>query len=286
MEANNTISSKELWDKSLSIITSYDIQEKAAILNRYFSEILDISPTQRLANINIHWNEDRNNQWAEVIQRINAHEPIQHIIGYTYFLDHKIYVNSNTLIPRPETEEIVHGIIQQLPINETKKIIDICSGSGCIAISLAKHFTKAQVTAIEISSKALEVAKRNANENRASVLWMEDDFLDRSRDYDIYDLIVSNPPYIPEEELNAMDANVTQYEPHLALFVPNDNALVFYKELAEFATNHLTPNGYLYAEIHYNKGDELVSLFNTYRFSSVRIEKDLFGRDRTLIIQK
>lgn len=185
----------------------------------------------------------------EIITRLNIGEPIDYILGFTYFYGLKIGVNSNTLIPRPETEELVELIINENKSKENLRILDIGTGSGCIALSLKKNLPTSQITALDISIEAIEKAKQNAVNLNLEIDFKLVDILDMSQWNKLkeYDIIVSNPPYISLEEKNEMSNSVLEFEPHLALFV-DQNPLIFYKKILEFATTHLFKKGIIYFE--------------------------------------
>ncbi len=222
---------------------------------------------------------ETNVQIESIIERLKQYEPIQYIVGETEFFGLPFSVNSDTLIPRPETEELV-----ELIINENNKsglkILDIGTGSGAIAIALAKHLNRADVFAWDFSQGALDMAKHNAERNNVQVEFNKVDVLD---DYpkDIkYDIIVSNPPYVLESEKNVMEQNVLAYEPHSALFVPDADALLFYNRIADIALDALRPGGKLYFEINQVKGDETMEALRKKGFKEVVLFKDLSKNDR------
>lgn len=206
--------------------------------------------------------------------------PIQYIIGETGFYGLQFKVDKNVLIPRPETEELVDWIIQNHKNKNNLKILDIGSGSGCIAISLAKNLPNAEVSAIDISAEALNVAKNNAALNQVNVNFLKADILTISKLPGTFDIIVSNPPYVRELEKDQMQQNVLSNEPHIALFVENGNPLLFYDKIAELAKTHLTENGVLYFEINQYLGSKTVDLLKTKGFINIELKKDIYGLDR------
>lgn len=213
--------------------------------------------------------------------------PIQYIVGEAAFYGLQFKVDKNVLIPRPETEELVEWILQNQPIgrqahkkDEFIKILDVGTGSGCIAISLAKNLPNALVSAIDISAEALCVAKNNANFNKVKVNFINADVLTLSRFENDFDIIVSNPPYVREMEKAKMQQNVLSNEPHIALFVENENPLLFYDKIAELAKRHLTKNGVLYFEINQYLGLETVELLKSKGFKHIELKKDIYGHDR------
>ena len=192
--------------------------------------------------------------WQDAVNRLAAFEPLDYIIGYTPFYKNNFKVTKDTLIPRPETEELVDWILDEQKSDNLISILDIGTGSGCIAISLALHLKNSGVTAVDISKEALEVAKSNASKLNATVNFVNIDFLDINHWNQIgnFDIVVSNPPYIPEKERTQMEANVLMHEPKISLFVPDLNPLIFYENIFEFAQNHLKPNGVIYCETSQN----------------------------------
>lgn len=217
-----------------------------------------------------------------VLSELKYQIPIQYIIGETEFYGLPFKVDKNVLIPRPETEELVEWIVQNHKNQHNIKILDIGSGSGCIAISLAKNLPKAKVSAIDISAEALNVAKNNAALNQVNVNFINSDILTIVELPDVFDIIVSNPPYVRELEKDQMQQNVLANEPHIALFVKNENPLLFYDKIAELAKNHLTENGVLYFEINQYLGNETVELLKTKGFKNIEVKKDIYGADRMM----
>ncbi len=221
----------------------------------------------------------------EVLEKLLQHIPVQHITGYAWFYNLKFRVNEHVLIPRPETEELVHEVISYLKKCGAKKVIDIGTGSGCIPISIKKNIPAAAITSVDISESALAVAKENAATNDVDVEFMQVNFLDENETAGLpqFDIIVSNPPYIPEEEKKTMDKNVLLNEPHLALFVPQDDPLIFYKKIHAFAKDHLTDNGSIFLEVHEDLAQQTSDLFSPDSYT-VLIKKDIPGKERMLII--
>lgn len=225
---------------------------------------------------------------APAVARIKAFEPIQYIIGYGDFYGRSFQVSSATLIPRPETEELVQYIIQKA--KAPVRILDIGTGTGCIAISLACEIQGATVVAYDISEEALAIAQNNNITHQAKVQFQYHDILATQEQTlsQKFDIIVSNPPYVTNHEKSEMEANVLDYEPHLALFVENDNPLLFYKAIAQFASLNLVENGLCMVEINQNFGKETAEVFVKAGFQDVEIIQDMLGRDRFVkgILQK
>ena len=224
--------------------------------------------------------------FLNAINQLKDEEPIQYIIGETEFYGLPFTVDSNVLIPRPETEELVDWILNEFRIqNSELRIIDIGTGSGCIAISLAKHLPKAMVYAVDISKQALQIAKKNANHNNVNIHLIKLDILKpnvtQGIDKDLkFDIIVSNPPYVRESEKHEIQKNVLQNEPHQALFVEDANPLIYYDKITDFAKLHLTTNGVLFLEINQYLGKEMVTLLQQKKFKNIELRKDIFGNDR------
>ena len=234
-------------------------------------------------------------KYESALEALKNHEPIQYIIGQTEFYGLPFYVNENTLIPRPETEELVELILSNTNANSQLEnfegnnqfnILDIGTGTGCIAISLAKQLPNANVSAIDVSAKALEMANKNAQLNQVDIDFIENDILkicnselDSATKFDI---IVSNPPYVRQLEKQQMQDNVLNHEPHLALFVEDENPLIFYRAITQFATKNLKPNGELYFEINEYLGKEMIALLEQFDFKNIQLKQDLFGKDRMI----
>jgi release factor glutamine methyltransferase len=212
-----------------------------------------------------------------------AHRPVQYVLHESWFYGLKLYVDENVLIPRPETEELVEWMLSS-PIRVTPTILDVGTGSGCIAIALAKHLPFAQVHACDISPDALNVARQNAAAQKVPLILHELDFLNPQTWETLPSIscLVSNPPYIPLKEKTAMDTHVIDFEPNQALFVPNDDALVFYHALSEFSKKQLPKGGQLFVEIHEDMGQQVTTLFREAGFSEVILRQDLQGKDRMI----
>ncbi len=220
--------------------------------------------------------------FEKALSDLKKHIPIQYIIGETEFYGFPFKVNENVLIPRPETEELVAWIINDNKSSSKIKILDIGTGSGCIPISLAKKIPNAEVYAIDISSDALKTAKENAKLNNVTIHFIELDILQAKDLPSNFDIIVSNPPYVRELEKEMMQQNVLDYEPHLALFVKNENPLLFYNKIADLAKNYLVENGNLYFEINQYLGKDTSELLTSKGFKNVKLKKDIFEVDRMI----
>lgn len=223
--------------------------------------------------------------FMEAQNRLKLYHPIQYIIGDTEFYGLPFIVNSHVLIPRPETEELVDWIVKDLTVSVKKeqiKILDIGTGSGCIAISLAKNLPEAKVSAIDISENAIEVANANAKLNDVDVHFTVSDALRMEHLLEKFDVIVSNPPYVRELEKKEIQPNVLENEPHLALFVPDHDPLVFYKKITELANHNLNADGVLYFEINQYLGNETMQMIEGKGFESVKLRKDIYANDRMI----
>lgn len=216
-----------------------------------------------------------------IVERLQKNEPIQYVLGKTEFYGLDFKVNSNVLIPRPETEELVEWILL-----ETKQVnphlLDIGTGSGCIAIALAKHLRYGTVDAWDISEKALEVARDNANNNNVSIKFSNVNVLEPVNIDKHFDIIVSNPPYITFSEKSELEKNVLDFEPHEALFVPDEESLIFYNKIADIAVKMLNDKGYLYFEINQAKGSDIIELLKSKGFSNIELRKDISGNSRMI----
>lgn len=226
-------------------------------------------------------------KWAVLLEKLKIQQPIQYIIGATEFYGLPFLVNPSVLIPRPETEELVELIINgSKPAKGTIKILDIGTGSGCIAIALANNLPQAEVYAIDVSENALETAKQNAQNNGVSVRFIEKNILETEDLGQGFDIIVSNPPYVRILEKAEIKTNVLEFEPHLALFVEDDDALVFYRKIGQLAQKNLIQDGKLYFEINQYLGKQTVKLLEDLGFRDVVLKQDIYGNDRMVVCSK
>ena len=283
---------KALFKKELQSI--YDHQE----IDSFFYIILEkihtlkridlaLNPETVMDGINLK-------QWKSIVSELKIYKPIQYILGETEFYGLRFQVNENTLIPRPETEELVELILDESRKSkvESLKILDIGTGSGCIAISLAKNIPNAEVFAIDVSEKALVVSQKNAEINNVKVDFIQSDILKIDNLKSLYtsnlllptlfDIIVSNPPYVRNLEKQEIKKNVLAYEPHLALFVDDNDALLFYRKIAQLAATSLAPNGKLFFEINQYLGKETIELLENFGFKNIELRKDFMGNDRMI----
>ena len=221
----------------------------------------------------------------EALHQLLLHKPVQYVTGHCWFYNMKLKVNENVLIPRPETEELAEQVIKEAEIINKKNlsILDIGTGSGCIAIALKKHLPSADITAIDSSSSALLIAKENAAIQETEIKFIELDFLNEKQweQLQMFDIIVSNPPYIPINELDKLEATVTAFEPHTALFVPNEDPLLFYEKIAAFKTAHLNQGGKIFMETHESYAKQTAALFESTADDTV-ILNDISGKERMI----
>lgn len=226
------------------------------------------------------------NSFQLAVERLQKYEPIQYLIGDTEFYGLNLNVNASVLIPRPETEELVSWILEDIKSqnlnSEPLSILDIGTGSGGIAIALAKNMSHAKIFALDVSKEALKVAKSNASLNNVDITFLEENILDWCADNLNFDIIVSNPPYVRESEKNMMSINVLNHEPHLALFVKDDDALLFYRKITQISKQLLNDNGSLYFEINEYLGENMQHLMEEVGFKQIELKQDLFEKDRMI----
>lgn len=268
-----------------SLKTIYDEREAENIVDWIFENVTGSKKLERRLNRNGELKENDFLQLQNYLQQLLQHKPVQYVLQEAWFYKLKFFVNENVLIPRPETEELVEWIVSDA--SKPTNIIDIGTGSGCIGIALKKEFPKANVTAIDTSEKALEVAKKNSIELNANINFLQINFLEEEewKSLQKYDLIVSNPPYIPVKEKEKLAKNVTEYEPALALFVENNDPYIFYKKIAEFSKTHLESNGKIYVEVHEEYAGDVKNIFVNAGFES-QIKKDIYGKERMVKAKK
>ena len=270
--------------KMISELSSiYDIDELNSVFNLMSEDYLKISRSKILLANEIDLNDSNQNLFSSALKRLKTHEPIQYILGKTTFMDLEFKVNSSVLIPRPETEELVRLMLKE--DLDGKEILDIGTGSGCIAISLAKNLPNAKITAIDISNAALEVAKENAKLNNLNIEFIHTDIFTYQSDKK-YDIIVSNPPYVLESEKSLMKQNVLDFEPELALFIDDSDPLKYYEFIMNFSKNYLNPNGQIYLEINQKFYNKLEIICEKYGYGSTIFMKDNYNKNRILILNK
>jgi release factor glutamine methyltransferase len=275
-----------------------EIESFFFILTEYLHNLKRVDVT---LNPNFELSEADVEKWNAILAQLQQEKPIQYITGEAWFYGLQFEVNENTLIPRPETEELVEWIIESWKLevgswkSENQKrinILDIGTGTGCIPITLKTNLPQANVSAIDVSENALEVAKRNAELNKVEVNFIQANILEVEDVSKLqtsisqlptnFDIIVSNPPYVRNLEKQEIKKNVLVYEPHLALFVEDTDALLFYRKIAQLAIKNLSPNGLLFFEINQYLGKETVELFENLGFKNIELKKDMFGNDRMI----
>lgn len=263
-----------------------DQSEIQSILYLLMEEVLGLSRAAIMAEKTITLNDSQIKRLQDAITRINTHEPIQYIVGSSYFFGRKFIVNPSVLIPRPETELLIEEVLNEVDPLVPGRILDIGTGSGCIAITLAKELPGKQLTAIDVSEKALQTASENAQALQAKVDFWQLDALEENFLLQPIEIIVSNPPYIAVSEKNSMKENVLNHEPHLALFVPDTDPLVFYKMIARKGFKALRENGKVLVEINERFGKEVSDIFFNAGFKNIRVVKDLQEKDRIVVASK
>jgi len=258
----------------------YPETEIRSFCNLIVEKLTGFSRTEITLNKNTVFSEKQHHRIESFIEKLKNFVPIQYILGETEFYGLPFTVNDSVLIPRPETEELVAWIENENKKSTGLKILDIGTGSGCIAISLKSIFPNATIDAFDVSDNALKTARLNALLNKLNVSFAEVDILKDEELFDRWNIIVSNPPYITEHEKRDISPNVLNFEPHLALFVPDEDPLLFYRHIALFAYKHLFPGGKLYFEINREYGKEVIDLLIETGFHNVELRKDISGNDR------
>ena len=266
----------------------YPIEELKSFFYLLAEKYLNLSRINIALQLNNELTHEEQSSFYQAADRLRNHEPIQYILGETEFFGMPITVNKQVLIPRPETEELVSWIIEDVDKNEAT-ILDIGTGSGCIAISLAKKLNNAVVSAIDISTRAIEVAKKNTLINNVNIEFSRVDVLNFEADSDLqhkweskFDIIVSNPPYVRMQEKKLMKLNVVDHEPDIALFVEDDDPLLFYRKISQLSKQYLRHHGTLYLEINEYLGLEMEKMLNKAGFKHVVLKKDMFGKNRMI----
>jgi len=272
---------KASFKNSLSDL--YPSEEIQSLFNILSEEYLKLSRVEIALNPEKEIQEEDAEKFEKTLRRLENQEPIQYIIGATEFYSLSFKVNKYTLIPRPETEELVEWILDNSEFRiQNSELLDIGTGSGCIAISLAKNLPNSKVSAIDISEEALKIAHQNAELNKVEIEFFQTDILKAKTLPKQYDVIISNPPYVRELEKKRMHQNVLKYEPDSALYVSNEDPLLFYKIISRLAKTHLEPKGKLFFEINEYLAIELIELLKSEGFQNIEVKKDIFGKDRML----
>ena len=254
------------------------------MFNQLAKERLKCSTAELLLSNDRRLSESDLLYFRSVVKRLQQNEPFQYILGHTEFYGLQMRVDQNVLIPRPETEELVQWVRETIEQRDSTKIVDVCTGSGCIALALKKCFPLAELIATDFSMDALKVAETNAKWNDIDIRFLHHDALSFTGailpEAENANVWVSNPPYIPLQEKGTMAEHVVDFEPHMALFVADSDPLCFYTALAKGAMNHLVPGGWLFVEIHEDLADQVVNIFEEYGLTQVEVKKDLQGKDR------
>ena len=260
----------------------YPPSEALSLAKMLLVEVFDFSTLELYGGKDKEISGKRRDVLDEMIRRLKKNEPIQYIIGVESFCGLTFEVNPSVLIPRPETQELVGWIAGDCEGKEACRILDIGTGSGCIPVSLAHRLPKAEVESWDISEDALQVARRNAERNGVEVLFLQKDVLKAFPDEARYDVIVSNPPYIAEKEKVDMEANVLDWEPSIALFVPDEDPLLFYRKIAQLGCSMLKEGGALYFEINRAYGQETIQMLEAMGYKDIELRKDSWGNDRMM----
>ncbi len=259
-----------------SCLARYGASEAASIAFLFIEQYFGVSQAQVLANKEIAKFDEQ--VFGKMLNRVEKGEPIQYVLGKSWFYGREFQVNASTLIPRPETEELVHLIVKREGLDFAGKILDVGTGSGCIAISLGLELPEAKVFAVDVSDEALEIAKANSDLHHVNIQFSIIDFLEEAPKNEPFQVLVSNPPYIPRENLAQLQENVSKHEPHLALFVADP--LIFYKRIAELAPDLMTAGGRIYVEIHDDFGEAVKQCFLENALTKVELHQDINGKDR------
>ncbi|PRX49671.1 peptide chain release factor N(5)-glutamine methyltransferase [Salegentibacter salegens] len=270
---------KEIFAKSLE--NEYPAEEVLSFFFLLTEAFFKINRLNLALNPELEIDENQVEKLDLALARLKKHEPIQHIIGETEFFGLTFKVDKNVLVPRPETEELIEWILEDFSEEEALKILDIGTGSGCIAISLAKNLPEAKISAIDISEEALKIAAQNSEINKVQLDFIQQDILQLENLKENYEIIVSNPPYVRELEKKEMHRNVLDYEPETALYVKDGNPLIFYEKIMKLAKTALNPGGKLYFEINQYLAEETEKMMQKQGFKT-ELRKDLFGNFRML----
>jgi release factor glutamine methyltransferase len=265
----------------------YDQSEAQELFNIALEDVFRIKPIELAINRERSLSDENFIRFSEIQKRLLKKEPIQHIIGFTFFRNLKFTVNPNVLIPRPETEELVQWLVSDFDLSKEEpiKILDLCTGSGCIAISLASELgTKVRVSALDYSNEALEVARTNATNNKVEIDFLEGDLL-KYKELEHFDIIISNPPYVRDSEKNYMKENVLAFEPEMALFVSDKDPLIFYSKIAELFKKQALSSSRLYLEINQYLEKETIADLKAIGLSHIEMREDFRGNPRMIRAQ-
>ncbi|MEO6720785.1 MAG: peptide chain release factor N(5)-glutamine methyltransferase [Ferruginibacter sp.] len=282
---------KEIYSKYLQDLQAlYSANEASIITDLVFVATAGIQRADLVKNPTLIPADEIINTLNFRLDELLRHKPLQYVLGEAWFYNMRLIVNEHTLIPRPETEELVKLVIDECQQkvageNDVVKILDIGTGSGCIAIAIKKNLPAMNMTAIDLSSEALLISKENAAAQNVQIDFLQLDFLDELqwKNLGTFSVIVSNPPYIPVSEKEKLDKNVTDFEPSTALFVPDQSPFLFYEKIAAFAKDHLLPGGKIFLEINEEFGKETAAIFSNGNWIA-EIKKDMFGKERMIVV--
>jgi release factor glutamine methyltransferase len=267
----------------------YTQQEAIAIAHEVMENISQLSKIDRLMSKEQLLSSSQQNEWDYILDELLQGKPMQYVLGKCYFMGREFIVDENVLIPRPETEELVIWILNDWAQNkEGKSIVDIGTGSGCLPISLKAEWPEAQINACDVSLGALAVAQKNASHLGQDINFFEQNILDKDLWHHLpqYDIIVSNPPYIPINEIKTMEANVIEHEPHLALFVEDTDRFLFYRTIAQLGKTKLKEGGAIYCEIHRDFPEETKAVFEAEGYTNIELRKDMHDNWRMIKVNK
>lgn len=270
---------------SVTLQVIYEPREANRIASFVIEALTGLNNTERIVHRDALFTRQQQTRFNHIVLDLLNHKPVQYVLQEAHWYGMKLYVNESVLIPRPETEELVTWCIEEMKAGATDKnfrILDVGTGSGAIAVALQKALPSAAVSAVDVSVDALQVAAQNAEEQQVSISLFKADILDTEQwaSLPLFDCIISNPPYITEKEAGQMQANVLQFEPHLALFVPDNNPLLFYDAISSFGLKHLHNKGFLFFEINESFGNEVAQLLSAKGYINIELRKDMQGKDR------
>ncbi|WP_288788783.1 peptide chain release factor N(5)-glutamine methyltransferase [uncultured Elizabethkingia sp.] len=265
---------------SKELTQSYSENEIQKLFTYFAEEYLQYNSIQLKMYADQEVEEAQKLQFTQALEELKSGKPYQQILGKAYFYGEEFFVNENVLIPRPETEELIELILEKLPSDKELKILDIGTGSGCIAITIANHLKHANVYALDYSGKALEIAKKNAVLHQTEIQFIQQDYLN-SHLLEIFDVIISNPPYIGTEEEIDIENSVKDFEPMMALFAPENDVLAFYRKIANDTETSLSNEGFVFLEINQKLGPETLELYKN-KLSEAYLLKDISDNDRMI----